>query len=78
MKNNRPRPLPRPIVIPRVMTIATLADVRKLMGHLPAHHGDKAPWRHVADELKAAAGSGNTADVAIALRLALMLEAWSM
>ena len=56
------------------MTVATLADVRKLMGHLPAHHGDKAPWRHVADELKAAARSSNTADVSIALRLALMLD----
>jgi len=40
---------------------------------LPAHHHDKALWRHVADELKATARSGNTADVANALRLALML-----
>jgi hypothetical protein len=28
-------PLPRPITIPRVMTIKTLADVRKLISHIP-------------------------------------------
>jgi hypothetical protein len=28
-------PLPRPIVIPQVMTLKTLADVRKLLGHIP-------------------------------------------
>jgi len=67
--------LPRPIVIPRIMTIASLADVRALVEkHLPAHHRDKLPWQHVADELKAAASSGKTADVSIALRLALMLD----
>lgn len=30
------RPLPRPLVIPGVMTLKALADVRKLIGHLPA------------------------------------------
>jgi hypothetical protein len=30
------RRLPRPIIIPKVMTVATLADVRTLMRHLPA------------------------------------------
>ena len=29
------RPLPRPLVIPEVMTLVTLADVRELMRHLP-------------------------------------------
>jgi len=28
-------PLPRPLVIPGVMTLRTLADVRTLIGHLP-------------------------------------------
>jgi hypothetical protein len=27
--------LPRPIVIPKIMTLKTLADVRELMRHLP-------------------------------------------
>ena len=32
------RPLPRRLVIPTVMTLKTLADVRELMRHLPAEH----------------------------------------
>jgi hypothetical protein len=28
-------PLPRPITIPQVMILTTLADVRKLLGHIP-------------------------------------------
>jgi hypothetical protein len=42
------RPLPRPFVIPKVMTLKTLADVRKLMGHLPAATREKSTWQHVA------------------------------
>jgi hypothetical protein len=56
------------------MTIATLADVRRLMGHLPVQHRDKATWRYAAAELKAAERSGDTADVSIALRVALSLD----
>ena len=33
---NWSRPLPQPLLIPDVMVIATLADVRELMRHLPA------------------------------------------
>ena len=31
------RRLPRPLVIPSVMTLKTLGDVRTLMWHLPEH-----------------------------------------
>ena len=43
---NWSRPLPRSLVIPEVMTLVTLTDVRELIeGHLPAHFRDKATWR---------------------------------
>ncbi len=56
------------------MTIATLADVRELMRHLPAEHRERPTWRHVAAVLKQAAAGADTIDVDVALRLALMLE----
>ena len=57
------------------MTLKTLADVRTLMRHLPAKHRERPTWRHVAAELEqAASGAADTVDVAVALRLALMLE----
>jgi len=69
------RPLPCPLVIPDVMTLTTLGDVRALIErHLPAQHRDKRPWQVVADDLKAAAEGADANGVAIALRLALMLE----
>jgi hypothetical protein len=72
---NWSRPLPRPLVIPDVMKLATLADVRVLIKkHLPKDRRDRLPWRHVAEELDKVAAGGDTADVAIALRLALMIE----
>ena len=37
---NWSRALPRSLVIPDVMTIATLADARALMRHLPAGHAE--------------------------------------
>jgi hypothetical protein len=77
MKRARPdysRPLPRPLAIPGVMKIKTLADVRALMRHLPKATRDKATWRYVADRLDEAAGGAATIDVAVALRLVLALE----
>jgi hypothetical protein len=69
---NWSRALPRPLVIPRVMTLKTLADVRMLMRHLPVEHRKRPTWRHVAAQLEQAAVGADT--VAVALRLALMLE----
>jgi hypothetical protein len=68
------RALPRPLVIPKVMTLKTLADVRELMRHIPADRRERSPWRHVAAELGKAAAGADPADVAIALRMVLMLE----
>ncbi len=69
---NWSRALPRPLVIPTVMTLKTLANVRELMRHLPAEHRGRPTWRHVAAELEKAAAGADTVDVA--LRLVLMLE----
>ena len=42
------RPLPQSLVIPGPMTLATLADVRTLLGHLPVEHREQENWRYVA------------------------------
>ena len=64
--------LSRP-VIPTVMTLKTLADVRELLRHLPEDRRARPTWRHVAELDRAAAGA-DPIDVSIALRMALMLE----
>jgi hypothetical protein len=72
---NWSRPLPRPLKIPSVMTLKTLADVRELIErHLPADRRKLDTWRHVAKQLAAAADGGNINDVVVALRLVLQLE----
>jgi len=68
------RPLPQPIVIPEVMALRTLADVQALMGHLPEDHRERTTWRYAAAMLEAGALKGDTKDIAIALRMVLMLE----
>jgi len=69
------RRLPRPLQIPNVMKLRTLADVRELVEkHLPADYREKDTWQHVAAQLAEAASGGNIMDVLIAVRLALMLE----
>jgi uncharacterized LabA/DUF88 family protein len=48
--------LPRPLKIPTVMTLTTLADIRELVErHLPAECRERETWRHVADRLHYAA-----------------------
>jgi hypothetical protein len=46
------RRLPRQIIIPQ---LATLADVRKLIRHLPEDHRAKPTWQRVEKQLIAAA-----------------------
>jgi hypothetical protein len=69
---NWSRPPLRPLVIPQAMTLRTLADVRKLLGHLPKETRAKETWQTVATALDAAARGA--AHVAVALQLVLMLE----
>jgi hypothetical protein len=68
--------LPRPLIIPDVMTLETLADVRALVHrHLPAEYRAKDTWQRVA-KITAAAARGElpAEEVAVALKLVLAVE----
>jgi len=56
------------------MTLKTLADVRKLMGHLPAATRAKSTWQHVAKCLDEAARGVDPVHVTVALQIVLMFE----
>ena len=68
------RPLPQPLVIPGLMTLATLADVRTLLDHLPASHREKEAWRYIADRLNEAAQGASVVEVFALLRTVLVME----
>ena len=72
---NWSRSLPRPLVIPSIMKLATLGDVRALIEkHLPANYRAKPTWRYVAAQLVEVARGSDTADVAVPLRMVLSFE----
>ena len=55
-RRNWSRKLPRPLKIPTVMTLKTLADIRELVErHLPAECRERDTWQHVAAQMNAAA-----------------------
>lgn len=67
--------LPRPLTIPGIMTLATLADVRALIEkHLPKEWRERSTWRVVADDLEAAARGADPREVEAALLLVLEIE----
>ena len=63
-------------MIPGIVTLVTFADVRCLIERdLTTGCRQKAAWRYVARRLdEAAADDGDTAGVAVALRMALSME----
>jgi hypothetical protein len=63
-------PLPRPITIPTVMTLKTLADVRKLLSHIPKELRQLSTWQHVEKTLQACAAGEEPANIRIALQRA--------
>jgi hypothetical protein len=71
---NWQHPLPQTLIIPGVMKLKTLADVRTLIGHVPKERRALDTWRHVEKCLNAAATGGDIKDATIALRLVLTLE----
>jgi hypothetical protein len=70
------RPLPRPLTIPTVMKLSTLADVRDLVEkHLPEQYRRKPGWKHVSSQLaEAAQGERDLLEICVSLRLVLALE----
>jgi hypothetical protein len=71
---NWSRALPRPLTIPSIMDLKTLADVRTLLGHLPKETRAKGTWRHVEAKLKQAAADGDTTELWAALQMVLTME----
>jgi len=71
---NWSRPLPRPLTIPTVMDLVTLADVRALIGHLPKETRARDTWQHVETELKKASAGADMAQVWVALQMVFQLE----
>jgi hypothetical protein len=73
---NWSQPLLRPIVIPDLLELATLADVRDLIDkHLPAEYRAKFTWRQLAGLLKRVAeGQQDAAEVSTSLQIVLQLE----
>jgi hypothetical protein len=69
------RPLPQTLIIPDVMTLTTLADVRVFVTQrLPKPYRDRPHWLAVARDLDAAARGGDAAEAALAVRIALLIE----
>jgi hypothetical protein len=56
------------------MKLTTLADVWKLIDHLPAAARQKNTWKYVAARLHEAAQGGDPRDVAVPLMIVLSLE----
>ena len=72
---NWSRPLPRPLTIPGIMTLATLADLRTLIKkHVPGHCRNRTISRFVADRLAEAACGDETASATVSLVIIMALE----
>jgi hypothetical protein len=67
-------PLPRSITIPDVMTLMTLADVRKLLSHIPKERRQLSTWQHVEKTLQGCVAGDDAANISVALQLVLQAE----
>jgi hypothetical protein len=67
--------LPQLLVIPSIMTLRTLADVRELLGHLPEEYRAKATWHYVATKLDEAAHGEPVIDIVVPPRMVLSMVA---
>jgi hypothetical protein len=70
--------LPRPQVIPDVMTLTTLADVRELVEHhVPAEVRERSTWQYLAQQPAEAAAGADPVHVSIVPRMVLGFEGLS-
>jgi hypothetical protein len=77
MSRKRPdwsRRLPQPLIIPTIMTLETLADLRKLIMHLPESFRAKSTWHYVARQLLEVADGADPAELTLPVRIVLALE----
>jgi hypothetical protein len=56
------------------MKLETLADVRKLIDHLPKEARTKAAWQHVVKQLNDAARGGDIRDLEVSLWIVMTME----
>jgi hypothetical protein len=68
------RPLPQSLIIPGLITLRTLADVRTLLDEVPAEHRAQENWRYVATKLDEAARGASVVEVFALLRTVLVME----
>ena len=59
---------------PAQVMALTLADVRKLLGHVPKERRELSTWRHVEATLQACAAGEDPVNVSVALQLVLQCE----
>jgi hypothetical protein len=71
---NRSCPLPRPLIIPCIMNLKALADVRTLIRHLPKETREKSTWQLAEAKLKAAAFGGDAVELFVTLRMVPDME----
>ena len=66
--------MPQSLVIPDLVVLRTLADVRTLLAYLPVEHREKENWRYVATKLNEAARGASVVEVFALLRTVLAME----
>jgi hypothetical protein len=61
-------------MIPGIMTLRTLGDVRAFMRRIPKDRRSVETWQVVQRRLEAAASGGDVIEVYVALQMVLQLE----
>jgi hypothetical protein len=57
-----------------MMTLRTLADVRKLIGHIPKERRQLSTWQYVEKTLRECSAGEDTENISVALQTVLQVE----